>query len=117
MNLKENSISSKILTGKNVLLRVDFNVPLKGSELLDDERLVRALPTIKYILKEAKSLKILTHLGRPEETNLIQDRFSLKPVANRLSELLGEEVGLAASLKDLESQVGIAMLELSLIHI
>ncbi|MBV12943.1 MAG: phosphoglycerate kinase [Flavobacteriaceae bacterium] len=111
MNLKENSISSKILTGKNVLLRVDFNVPLKGSELLDDERLVRALPTIKYILKEAKSLKILTHLGRPEETNLIQDRFSLKPVANRLSELLGEEVGLAASLKDLESQAGITMLE------
>ena len=81
MNLEENSIISKDLTNKDVLLRVDFNVPLKGNELLDDERLVRALPTIKYIVEKAKSLKIITHLGRPEETGLIQDQFSLKPVA------------------------------------
>mgnify|MGYP005676468859 CR=1 FL=1 len=111
MNLEENSIIAKDLTNKDVLLRVDFNVPLKGNELLDDERLVRALPTIKYIIGKAKSLKILTHLGRPEETDLIQDRFSLKPVAKRLSELLDLEVNLVNSLKDMANKEGIVMLE------
>lgn len=111
MNLEENSIIAKDLTNKDVLLRVDFNVPLKGNELLDDERLVRALPTIKYIIGKAKSLKILTHLGRPEETDLIQDQFSLKPVAKRLSELLDLEVNLVNSLKDMANKEGIVMLE------
>jgi phosphoglycerate kinase len=111
MNLEENSIIAKDLTNKDVLLRVDFNVPLKGNELLDDERLVRALPTIKYIIEKAKSLKILTHLGRPEETDLIQDQFSLKPVAKRLSELLDLEVNLVNSLKDMANKEGIVMLE------
>ena len=101
MNLEENSIIAKDLTNKDVLLRVDFNAPLKGNELLDDERLVRALPTIKYIIEKAKSLKILTHLGRPEETDLIQDQFSLKPVAKWLSELLDLVVNLVNSLKDM----------------
>jgi phosphoglycerate kinase len=111
MNLEENSIIAKDLTNKDVLLRVDFNAPLKGNELLDDERLVRALPTIKYIIGKAKSLKILTHLGRPEETDLIQDQFSLKPVAKRLSELLDLEVNLVNSLKDMANKEGIVMLE------
>ncbi|MDA9608611.1 phosphoglycerate kinase [SAR86 cluster bacterium] len=111
MNLEENSIISKDLTNKDVLLRVDFNVPLKGNELLDDERLVRALPTIKYIVEKAKSLKIITHLGRPEETGLIQDQFSLKPVAKRLSELLNKKVNLVNSLEDMPHKEGITMLE------
>lgn len=111
MNLEENSIISKDLINKDVLLRVDFNVPLKGNELLDDERLVRALPTIKYIVEKAKSLKIITHLGRPEETGLIQDQFSLKPVAKRLSELLNKKVNLVNSLEDMPHKEGITMLE------
>ena len=61
MSQIENSVSSIDLTNKSVLLRVDFNVPLKGSELLDDERLVRALPTINLIAQKAKSLKIISH--------------------------------------------------------
>ena len=111
MSQIKNSVSSMDLTNKNVLLRVDFNVPLKGSELLDDERLVRALPTINLIAQKAKSLKIISHLGRPEETGLVQDKFSLKPVAKKLAELLGKEVNLVNSLKELKSLENISMLE------
>ena len=111
MSQIENSVSSIDLTNKSVLLRVDFNVPLKGSELLDDERLVRALPTINLIAQKAKSLKIISHLGRPEETGLVQDKFSLKPVAKKLTELLGKEVKLVNSLKELKSLENISMLE------
>ena len=111
MSQIENSVSSIDLTNKSVLLRVDFNVPLKGSELLDDERLVRALPTINLIAQKAKSLKIISHLGRPEETGLVQDKFSLKPVAKKLAELLGKEVKLVNSLKELKSLENISMLE------
>ena len=111
MSQIENSVSSIDLTNKSVLLRVDFNVPLKGSELLDDERLVRALPTINLIAQKAKSLKIISHLGRPEETGLVQDKFSLKPVAKKLAELLGKEVNLVNSLKELKSLENISMLE------
>ena len=111
MSQIENSVSSIDLTNKSVLLRVDFNVPLKGSELLDDERLVRALPTINLIAQKAKSLKIISHLGRPEETGLVQDKFSLKPVAKKLAELLGREVKLVNSLKELKSLENISMLE------
>ena len=111
MSQIENSISSLDLTVKSVLLRVDFNVPLKGSELLDDERLIRALPTINFIAENAKSLKIISHLGRPEETGLVQDKFSLKPVAKKLAELLGKEVNLVSSLKELKSLKNISMLE------
>ena len=109
MSQIKNSVSSIDLTNKSVLLRVDFNVPLKGSELLDDERLVRALPTINLIVQKAKSLKIISHLGRPEETGLVQDKFSLKPVAKKLAELLGKEVKLVNSLKELKSLENISM--------
>ena len=111
MSQIKNSVSSIDLTNKNVLLRVDFNVPLKGSELLDDERLIRALPTINLIAQKAKSLKIISHLGRPEETGLVQDKFSLKPVAKKLAELLDKEVNLVNSLKELKSLENISMLE------
>ena len=111
MSQIENSVSSIDLANKHVLLRVDFNVPLKGSELLDDERLIRALPTINLIAQKAKSLKIISHLGRPEETGLVQDKFSLKPVAKKLGELLGKEVNLVNSLKELKSLENISMLE------
>ena len=111
MSQIENSVSSIDLANKHVLLRVDFNVPLKGSELLDDERLIRALPTINLIVQKAKSLKIISHLGRPEETGLVQDKFSLKPVAKKLAELLGKEVNLVNSLKELKSLENISMLE------
>jgi 3-phosphoglycerate kinase len=79
--------------GKNVIMRVDFNVPLdkKDGNITDDTRIKEALPTIKYILENgAKKLILMSHLGRPE--GKVVSSLSLTPVAKRLSELLGQEV-------------------------
>ena len=82
------------LSGKKVLVRVDFNVPLNDElEITDDIRIASALPTIKKIIAEGGSAILMSHLGRPKgEVNY---KFSLKPAAIRLSELLGQEVKFA----------------------
>lgn len=78
---------------KRVLVRVDFNVSLDSSgRVLDDFRLRAALPTIQYLKQQGSKIILMAHLGRPME---IDGKFSLKPVAERLSELLGQEVKLA----------------------
>lgn len=83
------------LRGKRVLIRVDFNVPLKEGVITDDTRIKAALPTLKYILEqEGSSLVIMSHLGRPKGEK--KPEFSLAPVAKRLSELLGRPVEMAA---------------------
>jgi phosphoglycerate kinase len=77
--------------GKRVLMRAEFNVPLKNGEVQDDLRIREALPTIKKILLEgASQLVLMAHLGRPDGQP--KQEFSLKPVAVRLQELLGEPV-------------------------
>lgn len=77
--------------GKRVLLRVDFNVPLKDGKITDSTRISESLPTIKYILKqEPKQLIIMSHMGRPEGTVMVS--LSLAPVAVRLSAMLKEKV-------------------------
>jgi 3-phosphoglycerate kinase len=77
--------------GKRVLMRVDFNVPQddKGN-ITSDDRIVKALPTIKKVLEGGASLILMSHLGRPEGER--DDKFTLAPVAKRLSELLGKNV-------------------------
>ncbi len=80
------------LTNKTVLMRADFNVPLNNAlEITDDTRIRETLPTIKFILqKGAKKLILMSHLGRPDGKRV--EKYSLKPVAARLKELLNEEV-------------------------
>ncbi|MCM8819406.1 MAG: phosphoglycerate kinase, partial [Candidatus Omnitrophica bacterium] len=79
------------LKDKKVIMRVDFNVPLdKGGKITDDTRIRESLPTIKYILKKAKKLILMSHLGRPD--GKVVESLSLKPVAKRLSKLLKKPV-------------------------
>jgi phosphoglycerate kinase len=93
MNINKKTIKDINLKGKRVVMRVDFNVPVKNGKVGDDTRITAAVPSIKYILEQGASLVLLSHLGRPDgQANL---EFSLKPTAVRLSELLGQEVKFA----------------------
>ena len=80
------------LHGKRVLLRVDFNVPLKSGEVADDTRIRAALPTIEELRNRGARLVIVSHLGRPKDR---EPGLSMRPVANRLAELTGADVTLA----------------------
>ncbi len=82
------------LSGKRILMRVDFNVPLDGTTVTDDTRIRAALPTIEYVLGEGASLVLMSHLGRPK--GAVKPELSLKPAALRLSELLGKDVAFAS---------------------
>ncbi len=81
------------LTGKRVLIREDFNVPIKNGRVTDDTRIVAALPTIRQALAAQARVILVSHLGRPIEGQY-DEAFSLAPVAVRLSELLGRKVPL-----------------------
>ncbi|MBU3901526.1 phosphoglycerate kinase, partial [Patescibacteria group bacterium] len=85
---------------KRVLVRADFNVALDAAgQVLDDFRLRATLPTIQYLKEQGAKIILLAHLGRPlersDKSKVISDKFSLKPIAERLSELLGQTVKLA----------------------
>lgn len=81
--------------GKRVLVRCDFNVPLKEGRITDDIRIVSALPTINYLREHGARVILMSHLGRPKGEP--KKEFTLAPVAERLTELLGEKVIFAAS--------------------
>lgn len=88
--MKKLSIRNLEVSGKEVLMRCDFNVPLKGGEITDDTRITAALPSIQLLLEKGAKLVLCSHMGRPKgQVNL---EYSLKPVAERLSELLGKAV-------------------------
>jgi phosphoglycerate kinase len=81
------------LSGKRVLIREDLNVPVNSGTVTSDARIQASLPTIRAALDAGGAVMLMSHLGRPTEGQP-DDRFSLQPVANRLSELLGREVPL-----------------------
>ena len=76
--------------GKRVLVRCDFNVPMKDGKITNDKRIVAALPTIKTLIADGGKVILCSHLGKPK--NGPEEKFSLAPVAVRLSELLGQNV-------------------------
>lgn len=78
------------LKGKRVLVRVDFNVPLEGTKITDDTRIRGAIPTIEYVINNGGKAILMSHLGRPD--GAFVPKYSLKPVAERLKELLGRDV-------------------------
>lgn len=92
--LNKKTIEDIDVNGKRVLVRCDFNVPQdEDGNITDDRRIVAALPTIKYLIEHNAKVILCSHLGRPKgEFNM---KYSLKPIAKRLSELLGKEVRMA----------------------
>ena len=85
--LNKKSVEDLDVKGKRVLVRCDFNVPLKDGEITNDKRIVAALPTIKYLMEQGAKVILCSHLGRPKGE--YKPEFSLAPVAKRLSEYLG----------------------------
>ncbi|MGD1816685.1 MAG: phosphoglycerate kinase [Pleomorphochaeta sp.] len=88
-----NTIRDANFDNKKVVIRVDFNVPIKDGVVTDDTRIKAALPTIKYLLEQGASLVVMSHRGRPKGKK--DPSFSMAPIAKRFSELLGKEVKLA----------------------
>ncbi|HCC34143.1 MAG TPA: phosphoglycerate kinase [Ruminococcaceae bacterium] len=113
--LNKKTIEDIDVSGKRVLARCDFNVPLKDGKITDDKRIRESLPTIKYLLEHGAKVILCSHLGRPKGE--FNQKFSLAPVAARLSELLGQTVEIAkdvvgedAKAKAAELKSGQAML-------
>ncbi len=92
--LNKKTVEDIAVSGKKVLVRCDFNVPLDADKNITDEnRIIGALPTIKYLIANGAKVILCSHLGRPKGE--FNEKYSLKPVAKRLSEVLGQEVKMA----------------------
>ncbi len=89
--MPKQTIANTPVAGKRVFVRVDFNVPLKDGHITDDRRIRAAIPTIKSVIDRGGRAILASHLGRPEGTGY-ESEHSLKPAADRLSELLGKSV-------------------------
>lgn len=88
--MNKRTIKDIDVSGKRVLVRVDFNVPMESGQVTDDRRIRAALPTIQYLLDNGASVVLMSHLGRPKEGP--DPKFAMDPVATRLGELLGKSV-------------------------
>ena len=95
---KLNEIS---LSEKSVLLRLDLNTPIEAGAVTNQERIIRSLPTVNFILESGARLIIMSHLGRPEENNMFQEEFSLAPVVKEMEGLLNMQIPLY-SLSEIE---------------
>lgn len=97
------------VAGKRVVMRVDFNVPIHDGMIQDDTRIRAALPTIERLLNGGAALILVSHLGRPK--GKVNPEFSLRPVAERLAELLGRPVQLAADVVGVDASDKVARLK------
>ena len=113
--LKKN-VEDLDVAGKRVIVRVDFNVPLdkETGEITDDKRIKGALPTIKYLVDNNAKVILVSHLGRPK--NGPEAKFSMKPAADRLAELIGKPVTLAADVIGEDAKAKAAALKDGEIH-
>src|SRR5918994_4430185 len=94
--MNKRSVRDLDVGGKRLLVRVDFNVPVKGGEVTDDTRIRRALPTIEHLLARGAKPALISHLGRPKGAP--DSKYAMDPVAKRLGEVLdgpGEKLGTA----------------------
>lgn len=107
--LTKKSVEDINVTGKRVLVRCDFNVPMEDGRITDDNRIVGALPTIKYLLAHNARVILCSHMGRPKGE--FNPKYTLAPVAKRLSELLGKDVALAGDVVGPDAQAKAAALK------
>lgn len=100
------------LSNKNVVVRLDLNVPIQDKQIIDSTRIISSVPTIKYLVDKNCKVLLTSHLGRPEEGKFDQD-FSMSPVAEKLSEILNHEIDLIDSLdsSDIFNTTQIQLLE------
>ena len=91
--MAKKTVADVDVRGKKVLMRVDFNVPIEGGKITDDRRIAQALPTIKDVVGRGGRLILMSHLGRPKGGP--EAKYSLKPAADRLSQILGMTVKFA----------------------
>ncbi len=100
------------LSNKNVVVRLDLNVPIQDKQIIDSTRIISSVPTIKYLVNKNCKLLLTSHLGRPEEGRFDQD-FSMSPVAKKLSEILNHEIDFIDSLdsSDIFNTTQIQLLE------
>lgn len=91
--------------GKTIVIREDLNVPMKDGKISNDKRIRAAIPTIKMALDKGAGVVVLSHLGRPTE-GVIEDKFSLKPVAERVGELLGKSVKVVENISEAKPKQG-----------
>ena len=100
------------LSNKNVVVRLDLNVPIQDKQIIDSTRIISSVPTIKYLVDKNCKVLLTSHLGRPEEGKFDQE-FSMSPVAEKLSEILNHEIDLIDSLEssDIFNTTQIQLLE------
>lgn len=95
MNYNKKTIEDIEVSGKRVLTRCDFNVPMMDGKITSEKRIVAALPTIKYLMGKGAKVILCSHMGKPKGEPEDAEKFTLAPVAKRLSELLGTDVKFA----------------------